>query len=147
SKGTQWRHVFGITACDIDDDGDDDVIFASYGREENQVWRNDGGHFTNVAQELGLDHDDRVDYSDDQSYRCYCQATMTCTPPPPAPVVSCDYFGSPYFRGWYPGITDAPYSLGGNYFSFACADMDDDGDLDLMSATITHGDVGSSSDP
>jgi len=29
--------------------------------------------------------------------------------------------------GWEPGVTDQPYSLGGNYFSFACADMNDDG--------------------
>src|SRR5262249_35276499 len=71
-NGTEFRHVFGVTACDIDGDGDDDMLFADYGRQEAQVWRNDGGKFTNVAAALGIDHDDRQDYSDDLSYRCYC---------------------------------------------------------------------------
>jgi hypothetical protein len=151
---TQWRHVFGNTACDIDNDGDDDMILASYGREENWVFRNDNGHFTEVGQALGIAHDDRVDTSDDQSFRCYCAANptdKTCTPMPPAPVVKCnDAFGAgsgPYFRGWQPGVTDQPWSLGGNNFSIACGDIDDDGDMDLMTATIVHGDVGSSADP
>ena len=150
AQGTQWRHVFGVTACDLDGDGDDDVLFADYGRQEAQVWRNDGGRFVEVARELGLDHDDRTDVSDDQSYRCYCQANPGDCPSPVAPpdVPSfCTVFGNPYGRGWSPGESQKPYSLGGNYFSFACGDMDDDGDMDLFSATIVHGDVGSSADP
>jgi hypothetical protein len=149
-NGTEWRHTFGITACDIDGDGDDDVIFADYGRQENQVWRNDGDHFTNVAHDLGLDYDDRRDFSDDQSYRCYCQANPAECPagvPPPTNASFCTVFGGKYGRGWFPGTTDQPYSLGGNYFTIACGDIDDDGDMDLMSATIVHGDVGSSADP
>jgi hypothetical protein len=159
--GTQWRHVFGVVACDIDGDGDDDVVFADYGREENQVWRNDNGMFTNVAHDLGVDHDDRADYSDDQSYLCYCETyptDSTCKPNLPLPIVDCCTFAiqqgcacpgtcAPTFRGWQPGNTDQPFSLGGNYFSFACGDMNNDGLMDLMSATIQHGDVGSDEDP
>jgi len=147
--GTQWRHMFGVTACDIDGDGDDDLIAASYGREENQVWRNDDGTFVNAAADLGLDHDDRVDYSDDQSYRCWCQTHQASCPnvPPPTDVSFCTVFGGQYGRGWQPGVTDKAWSLGGNYFSVACGDVDDDGDMDTMSATIVHGDVGTSADP
>ncbi len=47
-----------------------------------------------------------------------------------------------------PGVTRRnPFSLGGNNFTIACGDIDDDGDMDFMSATIVHGDVGGSSDP
>jgi hypothetical protein len=148
--GTSFRHVFGVTACDLDGDGDDDMVFASYGRQENQVWRNDGGKFTNVAAAWGLDHDDRVDYSDDQSYRCWCQeAAGRCAASVPPPTMSgfCTVFGGKYGRGWAAGVTDQPYTLGGNHFSFACGDVDDDGDMDLVSATIVHGDVGSAADP
>ncbi|MBI4952322.1 MAG: VCBS repeat-containing protein [Myxococcales bacterium] len=143
----RWRPTFGVTTCDLDDDGDMDVVTASYGRQDNQVWRLDGGTYVNVAGALGLDHDDRMDYSDDESYRCYCAATLGCTPMPPAPQLACNQFGNPYLRGWSPGITDQPWSLGGNNFGVACVDADDDGDMDVMFATVTHGDVGSSSDP
>ncbi len=144
---TRYRPTFGVTTCDLDDDGDIDVLTASYGRQDNQVWRNDGGHFVNVAADLGLDHDDREDYSDDESYRCYCKVKQTCDPMPPDPVIDCNVFGGPYLRGWVPGVTDQPYSLGGNNFGVACFDADDDGDMDVVFATVVHGDVGSSSDP
>lgn len=144
--GTSFRHTFGVTTCDIDDDGDMDILTASYGRQENQVWRNDGDHFTNAAALLGLDHDDRMDPSDDQSYRCWC-ASNACDPQPPKPQVNCGSFGNPYFRGWYPGVTDQPWNLGGNNFGVACVDVDDDGDQDVMFATVIHGDTGSASDP
>lgn len=154
-NGTQWRHVFGNTACDLDGDGDDDMILASYGREENQVWRNDDGKFVEVGHALGVDHDDRTDVSDDESFRCFCAANPThksCTPAPPPPTVpTCvDAFGpgsGPYFRGWQPGSSDRPWALGGNNFTIACGDVDDDGDMDLLTATIVHGDTGSASDP
>jgi hypothetical protein len=151
-SGTSYdlRHTFGVTHCDLDGDGDQDILTASYGRQENWVFRNDGDHFTEVGGDLGLSHDDREDYSDDQSFRCYCAATKdpkACNPMPPLPSVQCNAFGGPYFRGWYPGVTDQHYSLGGNNFGVTCTDVDDDGDMDVVYATVVHGDVGSSSDP
>ncbi len=147
AAGTSYRRSMGVTHCDLDGDGDQDVLTASYGREENHAWRNEGGTFVEVGHALGLDHDDREDYSDDESYRCYCAATQACDPAPPAPQVTCTQFGVPYLRGWYPGVTDQPYMLGGNNMGVTCHDVDDDDDMDVVFATIVHGDVGSSSDP
>jgi enediyne biosynthesis protein E4 len=143
----RFRPTLGVTACDLDDDGDSDVIGASYGREPNQAWRNDAGVYVDVSRALALDYDDRQDFSDDESYRCYCESTQSCTPMPPAPVVNCNAFGGPYLRGWLPGLSDQPFGLGGNSMGVTCADADDDGDMDVVFANITHGDVGSSSDP
>jgi hypothetical protein len=143
NDSTSWRQTFGVTACDLDGDGDEDVLLAGYGRQFNQVWRWDGDHFTEVAQEIGLAHDDRMDYSDDLSYQCYCQATPGACPStiakPPAGICP--------DRGWVPGESDQPWRLGGNNFSLGCGDIDDDGDMDVMTAEIRHWDVGSDSDP
>lgn len=141
-----WQPTLGATSCDLDDDGDMDFLLSTYGRKPNQVYRNDGGQFVEVSGALGLDHDDRMDYSDDESYRCYC-AVNTCDPMPPAPKVNCNAFGGPYLRGWSLGISDEPYSLGGNNMGVTCGDIDDDGDMDVSFATIVHGDTGSASDP
>ena len=145
-EGKTFRHTFGVTACDLDGDGYQDVLTASYGRQENQVWHNDHGQFTNVAAALGLDHDDNEDYTDDQSYRCYCQNVGPCSPMPPAPQVNCNSFGQPTYRGWFPGVSDQSYALGGNNFGVTCADVDDDGDQDVVFAEVIHGDTGGSSD-
>lgn len=163
--------AYGLTACDLDMDGDQDILFASYGREPNQVWRNDGDHFTETGVALGLAYDDRMDFSDDQSYRCYCQNRPgTCMPQPPAPDPQiCTGFGLKLCvgnkctvggaactldsecpgdgRGWSPGYSDKPWHLGGNHYSLVCGDVDNDGDMDVMTSTIRHGDVGSASDP
>jgi hypothetical protein len=163
--------MYGLSACDLDMDGDQDILFASYGREPNQVWRNDGDHFTEIGVSIGLAYDDRMDFSDDQSYRCYCQNRPgTCMPDPPAPEPGiCKGFGIKLCvnntctvngnacmsdadcpgdgRGWFPGFSDKPWHLGGNHYSLVCGDVDNDGDMDVMTSTIRHGDVGSASDP
>ena len=144
---TYYRATFGVTTCDLDGDGNMDVITGSYGRQDNQVWLNNGTTFVNAAATLGLDHDDRMDYSDDQSYRCYCSVNQNCVPMPPPPMVSCTIFGGQYLRGWQPGYSDQPFALGGNNFGVACADVNNDGNMDVLFATVIHGDVGSSSDP
>jgi hypothetical protein len=146
AQDSSFRVSFGVTACDLDGDGDDDVLLSDYGRTENWIWRNDGDHFTEVGQALGLAHDDRVDYSDDQSYRCWCSLNPgKCDPALPKPVVTCPPVAGQ--RVWMPGVSDQPWQLGGNNMTFACADYDNDGDTDLMISTIVHWDVGQSSDP
>lgn len=90
-----YRMAFGVTACDVDSDGDSDVLVGQYGVPigPNHLWRNDGGRFVDVARELGVDRAD--------------QGGFTC--------------------------------------SITCGDLDDDGDMDLMTSEIAH--PGQGTDP
>jgi len=137
--GTSTKPTFGTTACDIDRDGDPDLITSTYGRQFNALWRNDGGTFVNIAQETGFAADDELDYTDDQFYLCWCSSDADCVGD--APQVTC-----PDPDQWQPGYSDVPNQLGGNTFATACEDLDDDGDLDLISAEIRHWWAGRTSD-
>lgn len=44
----------GVNWGDYDDDGDLDIYVSNYRLQENFLWRNEGGTFTNVAPELGV---------------------------------------------------------------------------------------------
>ncbi len=141
--GTNHRPTYGVTACDVDGDGDDDLLCSAYGRQLNMLWQNNNGTFKNIAHQVHFDADDITDYSDNQFYACYCQHhPNTCNPDPGTPLIQC-----PSQDYWRPGIDDQPWRLGGNTFTTLCADFDNDGDLDLYNAEITHWHIGKSSDP
>jgi len=55
-----YRMNFGLTSCDVDSDGDRDVLVGNYGVPigPNTVWRNDDGTFVDVADDLGVDRAD-----------------------------------------------------------------------------------------
>ena len=54
------RMNFGLTSCDVDSDGDRDVLVGNYGVPlgPNTVWRNDGDSFVDMAEDLGVDRAD-----------------------------------------------------------------------------------------
>ncbi len=130
--------TYGVTACDVDLDGDTDLLVSAYGRRWNQLFLRDGGGYREVGEASGFDADNLLDYSDNEFYRCYCQTTGSCTAP--APRIACDGLY------WNDGLDDQPFRLGGNTFTTACADVDNDGDMDLYSAEIHHWHIGESSD-
>lgn len=133
------RATYGVTACDIDLDGDADLIESAYGREWNQLWLQQDGAFRDVAQAAGYDGDTNIDYSDNEFYRCYCASIGGC-PGVARPRVTCGT------GGWNAGVDDQPWRNNGNTFTTACGDVDDDGDQDLYTAEIHHWHIGGSSD-
>ena len=142
--GVSTRPAYGATACDLDGDAFPDLLASNYARAWNQQWMNDGaGAFTDVGLESGFAADDDLDYSDNQFYRCWCEVHGCDPDPGPASLGDCET----YADYWTPGFDDQPARLGGNTFSTACADVDNDGDLDLYSAEIAHWHIGGSSDP
>lgn len=136
--GTSERAGFAAAACDVDDDGDSDLLASNYGRQWNSLWRNDDGAFTDVGMESGYAGDENLDYSDNEFYKCWCESNA-CDPDPGAPSVGCgDY--------WNDGFDDQPARLNGNTFTTVCGDIDNDGDMDLYNAEIVHWHIGQSSD-
>jgi len=142
-EGRARRPAYGGTACDVDDDGDDDLLATVYGRQWSQLWMNDGGAYTDEASARGYAGDEGHDYSDNMFYRCYCEVNGCEVDPGESSLADC----ATYAGYWSPGWDDQPFRLNGNGFTTACADADNDGDLDLFNAGIVHWHIGSSSDP
>ncbi len=138
AQGKNHRPSYGVTSCDLDGDGSPELMVSAYGRQWNLLYQNDGsGAFNEVGQASGYAADDKLDYSDNQFFRCWC--TVNKTDPECAgvalPLVQCP---TPADSSWQKGADDQPWRLGGNTFSTYCADLDNDGQLDLYSAEIHH---------
>ncbi len=134
------RPGYGATACDVDADGSPELIQSSYARTWNLMFTKGRGDWEEVGESAGMDADDNLDYSDNYWYACYCE-THGCDP---EPTVSCG--GSFPDNYWTPGYDDHPSRLGGNTFTTVCADIDNDGDLDLYHTEIHHLWAGQSGD-
>jgi hypothetical protein len=145
-------YAWSATACDLNNDGNPDLLAASYGRAPNLLWQNGGPdasfHFTNRSIESGYAFDDRMDWTDNESARCWCKLHPTaedCTGVPPPQYIVCNQ-DSDAFR-WNHTYDREPFRLGGNSAATLCGDVDNDGWTDLVTTEIVHWDVGSSSDP
>lgn len=94
-----WRMNFGVTACDLDKDGDREVLTGNYFQQPNYAFFNEDGVYNDYGSPLGVAHDE---------------------------------------------VT--PTAAAGHTFSIACGDLDDDGDVDLMTAEVRHAWVSVESD-
>ncbi|MEZ4300664.1 MAG: CRTAC1 family protein [Polyangiaceae bacterium] len=139
-------------ACDLNNDGNPELLAGSYGRAPNHLWQSggpaNGFFFTNRSIDSGYAFDDRVDWTDNESARCWCKLhpdATDCDGVPPPMYIACNT-DDDAFR-WDHTFDRNPFRLGGNSGATECIDIDNDGDIDLLTGEIVHWDVGSSSDP
>ena len=143
-------HSFGWSgaACDLTNDGLPDLLAASYGRAPNHLWTNLGGSFRNDSIASGYAFDDNQDWTDNWSARCWCSLNRNdedCADvPEPDTYLPCNS-DDDAFR-WDHRFDREPFRLGGNSGTTVCADLDNDGWLDLFTTEIVHWDVGQSAD-
>lgn len=53
------RPVYGVTHCDWNNDGYDDILVSVYGRQANRLWKNNGdGTFSDIGEETHFNGDD-----------------------------------------------------------------------------------------
>ncbi len=120
---TSSRPTYGVTHADLDNDGDQDLLALSYGRQWNRQWRNEGGgRFVEVGRESmfagdAIQHGRYPDWVK-ESFRKRGQMRRD----------------------------EPPFRSNGNTFDCAVGDVDADGDLDLLLGEITHAWAGESSD-
>lgn len=148
NEGRAHSNAWAVEACDLDGDGNPELLASSYGRAPNHLWHHNGADgFVNRSVESGYAFDHRTDWSDNESARCWCQLhpeAEDCDGVPPTRI-PCTR-DADAFR-WNHSTDREPYRLGGNSGQTTCADLDGDGALDLVTSEIVHWDVGSSADP
>ena len=136
-------------ACDINLDGYPELLAASYGRAPNHLWLNEQGElFVNQSISSGYAFDERQDWRDNESARCWCTLHPEdddCSGVSAPELISCNE-DADAFR-WNHDQDRNLFRLGGNSGTTVCADINNDGFFDLLTTEIVHWDVGSSSDP
>tara|TARA_Y100001968_G_scaffold209067_2_gene192162 strand:+ start:939 stop:2861 length:1923 start_codon:yes stop_codon:yes gene_type:complete len=148
---------WGATACDLDANGTPELLAASYGRVPNHLWQGEVGSaglaYRNRSLESGYAFDLRDDWTTNLNAQCYCmdhpEAEDCELAPLPGADVDCGLLSAafgPSYR-WNHAQDRQPWRLGGNSATTTCADVDNDGLLDLLTGEIVHWDVGASSDP
>lgn len=148
NSGHAFTRSWSAAACDANNDGTPDLLAASYGRAPNGFYQGvraeDGTtSFTNRSVESGYAYDQNQMWQMDLNAQCYCRdnpGDANCAGVTPASVgVGC-------VRPWDMSTDTQPFRLGGNSGATICRDIDNDGDMDLLTTEIAHWDTGPASD-
>ena len=152
NEGLAHTIGWGALACDLNGDGNAELLVSSYGRSPDHLWLAGGAPssftYTNRSVASGYAFDENQDWTDNESARCWCKLHPTdggCEGVPPPAYIPCAT-DQDAFR-WDNSTDQEPFRLGGNSATTVCADVDNDGDMDLVTSEIVHWDVGQSSDP
>ena len=146
NAGFCHTRAWGALACDLNDDGLPELMVPAYGRSPNTLFQaaQSGGKvtYTNRSVASGYAYDDNKDWKDNQFARCYCKSNPSATDCAgvPAPIISCTT------PNWIHGQDREAFRLGGNSASTTCADLNNDGYMDLLTGEIKHMWAGSSAD-
>lgn len=125
-------------ACDLNDDGDAELLVGSYGRSPNHLWQSitvsGERRFENVSVASGFAYDNDLSWNDNQMAACFCQDNPESAGCEQAvsPAIGCDG------TSWDPDNDVEPFRLGGNSGAELCGDLDNDGDLDVVTTEIKH---------
>ncbi|HAA58596.1 MAG TPA: hypothetical protein DCE42_27790, partial [Myxococcales bacterium] len=143
-NGTNHKPTYGVTSCDVNDDGYTDLLVSAYGRQYNMLYLNNGrGSFTELGRPSGFAGDEQRDPKDNEFYRCFCAAyPIQCPAGVPKPRIQCS---NP--PPWNNTLDSHPFRLNGNTFTTVCGDINRDGKNDLYNTEIRHWHIGTSSDP
>lgn len=136
------RRSVGAVWADLDIDGDLDVIVGNMDGDANGVYRNDGGHFADVADAWGLAWGGRTARDAASGTVRPCVADVNGDGR--FDIVTANYGAPGLFLHDAAGWRDAGAAWGiavdGRYDSCALADIDHDGRLDLyLNGTVTQG--------
>jgi hypothetical protein len=151
NDGLSHTNAWSALACDLNGDGNAELLAASYGRAPNHLWQatgpENGSIFLNRSVASGYAYDQNLDWTDNESARCHCTLHPTdedCGGVPPPQYIRCET-DDDAFR-WRHNTDREPFRLGGNSGCTVCADVDNDGLMDLLTTELQHWDVGASSD-
>ncbi len=140
NQGQAHSRAWASAACDLNNDGSPELLAASYGRAPNHLWqaRIDPGtrelSYENRSVASGYAYDENQVWQDNEFARCYCQANRAAE--------GCDQVGAPRIQcgttNWSHTSDRQAFRLGGNSGTTVCADVNNDGHLDLFTTEITH---------
>jgi hypothetical protein len=144
NAGLAHTRSWSGAACDLNNDGRHELLSGSYGRSPDHLWHQSGdATFTNVSVDSGYAYDDDFTWNDNQFAMCYCRQNPTaadCDTVTGTPAIACDA------PNWNHNNDRQPFRLGGNSGTSVCGDVDNDGDLDVLTTAIRHWWAGSGSD-